>query len=128
MSNQTSLEDLLVDEEKLNKELLAGTVSKYVKIGKDSGDLIPNERYNDLISKKKIVVALLAQKARFELDMVEEEWLPPAEINEMTGVKTGTIYPAVRELTDDGIVSDDDGDYMIPSVKVEQAKEYLAED
>lgn len=42
MSNQSSLEDLLVDEEQLNEELLAGTVGKYVQIGRDTGDLIPN--------------------------------------------------------------------------------------
>lgn len=128
MPEQTSLEDLLVDEEQLNRELLADTVSEYVKIGKDSGDLIPEEKYTELTSKKKVVVGLLAQKARFELELVDEEWLAPAEISEMTGVKTGTMYPSVRDLADQGVVRDNDGDYMIPSVKVEQAKEYLAED
>lgn len=129
MTEQSSLEDLLVDEEQLNEELLANTVGEYVNIGKDSGDLIPEEAYNDLQSKEKIVVALLAQKARFELDMAEEEWLTPSELNELTGVKKGTIYPAVRDLAnDEGIVRDEDGAYMIPSVKVEEAKQYLAED
>jgi hypothetical protein len=128
MSDQTKLEDLLVDEEALNEELLAQTVGEYVQIGKDSGDLIPNEKYNDLTSKKKIVVALLAQKARFELDMVEDEWLAPSEISKLTGVKTGTIYPSVRDLADEDIVRGDDGSYMIPSVHVERAKAYLAED
>ena len=125
MSEQSSLEDLLVDEEQLNEELLANTVGKYVNIGKDSGDLIPTEAYNDLNSKEKVVVALLAQKARFELDMVEEEWLAPAVLSELSGVKKGTIYPAVRDLADEGVVRDEDGEYMIPSVKIEQAKEYL---
>lgn len=127
MSDQTTLEDLLVDEEELNEELLAGTVGKYVQIGKDSGDLIPNEQYNDLNSRRKVVVALLAQKARFELDLAEEEWIPPSKISELSGVKKGTVYPAVRDLVDEGIIRDDDGDYIIPSVKVEQAKEFLAE-
>lgn len=128
MSEQSSLEDLLVDEEQLNEELLANTVGEYVNIGKDSGDLVPKETYNSLNSKEKVVVALLAQKARFELDMAEEEWLTPAEISELSGVKKNTVYPAVRDLVDKGVVRDDDGEYVIPSVKVEQAKEYLAED
>jgi len=63
MSEQSSLEDLLVDEEQLNEELLANTVGKYVKIGKDSGELIPNSEYNDLASAEKVVVALLAQRS-----------------------------------------------------------------
>jgi hypothetical protein len=127
MSEQSSLEDLLVDEEQLNEELLANTVGKYVKIGKDSGDLIPNSEYSDLTSAKKVVVALLAQKARFELDMADGEWLSPSELSEMCGVKKNTIYPKVRDLADEGILRDGDGEYMIPSVNVEQAKEYLAE-
>jgi hypothetical protein len=127
MSEQSSLENLLVDEEKLNEELLANTVGKYVKIGKDSGDLIPNSEYSDLTSAKKVVVALLAQKARFELDMADGEWLSPSELSEMCGVKKNTIYPKVRDLADEGILRDGDGEYMIPSVNVEQAKEYLAE-
>lgn len=127
MSDQATLEDLLVDEEQLNKELLAGTVQKYAQIGKDSGDLIPNEQYNDLNSRNQVVVALLAQKARFELNLADEEWIPPTKISELSGIKKGTVYPAVRDLVDEGIIRDDDGDYMIPSVKVEKAKEYLAE-
>ena len=128
MSDQATLDDLLVDEEKLNEELLAGTVGRYAQIGKESGDLIPNEQYNNLNSMKKVVVALLAQKARFELDFVDEEWVSPSQISELSGVKKGTVYPAVRDLVEEGVIRDDDGDYMIPSVKVEQAKEYLAED
>lgn len=128
MSEQSSLEDLLVDEEQLNEELLANTVGEYVNIGKDSGNLVPKEVYNDLNSKEKTVVALLAQKARFELGMAEEEWLTPSDLSELSGVKKGTIYPAVRDLADKGVVRDEDGEYMIPSVKVEQAKKYLAGD
>lgn len=127
MSEQSSLEDLLVDEEQLNEELLANTVGKYVDIGKDSGDLIPNESYNKLNSREKCTVALLAQKARFELDMAEDEWLSPTELSELSGVKKNTIYPAVRELADEGVVRGEDGQYVIPSVKIEEAKEYLAE-
>jgi len=127
MSDQSTLEDLLVDEEELNEELLAETVGRYAGIGKDSGDLIPNEAYTELNSIEKIVVALLAQKARFKLDMAEEEWLTPSGISEMSGVKKGTVYPSVRDLTDEGVIRDGDGEYMIPSVKVEKAKEYLSE-
>jgi len=60
--------------------------------------------------------------------MVEDEWLTPAEISELTGVKKNTVYPSVRKLTDEGVVSDGDGQYMIPSVKIEEAKKYLSED
>ncbi|WP_276259903.1 hypothetical protein [Haloglomus litoreum] len=128
MSEQSTLEDLLVDEEALNEELLAETVGRYAQIGKDSGDLIPNERYNDLNSKRKIVVALMAQKALHELGMADDEWVTPSDISSMSGVKKGTVYPSVRDLDDEGILRSEDGEYMLPSVNLEKAKEFLAED
>lgn len=122
-------EDLLVDEEEVNEELLTETVIDYVQIGEQSGELIPKPAYDDLTAKEKIVVALLAHRARFGLDMVEDEWIKPGAIASMTGVKKGTVYPTVRDLADDGIArNSDDGGYMIPSVNVEQAREYLRGD
>jgi DNA-directed RNA polymerase specialized sigma24 family protein len=117
MSDQSKLEDLLVDEDELNEELLTGTVSRYAQIGRNSGDLIPDEQYNDLNSREKIVVALLAQKARYELALSEEEWLGPTEISELSGVKTNTVYPAVRDLANEGVLGNENSKYMIPVSK-----------
>lgn len=128
MAEQTTLEDLLVDEEELNEELLAETVGDFAQIGKDSGDLIPNERYNDLGSRKKIVVAMMAQKVRFELDLTDEERIGPSEISNLSGVKKNTVYPAVRELDNEGILRSEDAEYWLPSVKIGAAKEYLVEE
>lgn len=127
MSEKTQLEDLLIDEQQLNEELLADTVGEYANIGENSGDLIPNESYNNLGSKEKVIVTLLAQKAKFELDMVENEWLAPSEISALSGVKKGTVYPAVRDLAAEGIVRDEDGEYVISSAKISKAKERLVE-
>lgn len=128
MTDQSSLEDLLVDEEELNEELLVETVGEYVRIGRDSGELVPNPNYNDLTTAEKVVVSLLAQKARYELDMAEEEWLAPSGISELSGVKVGTVYPKVRQLVEEGVLQDDDGVYRIPSVNVERAKEFLRDE
>lgn len=125
MAEQTDLEDLLVDEEKLNEELLVETVGTYAQIGQESGDLVPNDRYTDLSSKEKIVVVLLAQKARFELDLDDQNMLSPSEISALSGVKKGTVYPAVRDLDDEGLIRGEDGEYRLPSVNLEKAKEFL---
>lgn len=126
MSGQKTFDDLLVDEDEVNEEILTETVINYVQIGEQSGDLIPKQAYDDLTAREQIVVALLAHRARFGLDMVEDEWIKPREISSMTGVKKNTVYPAVRELADEGIArNSDDGAYMIPSVNVEQARDYL---
>lgn len=125
MVEQAELEDLLVDEEKLNEELLVETVGKYAQIGQDSGDLVPNDRYNNLSSKEKIVVVLLAQKARYELDLDDQKTLSPTEISALSGVKKGTVYPSVRDLDDEGLIRGEDGEYRLPSVNLEKAKEFL---
>jgi DNA-binding IclR family transcriptional regulator len=61
--------------------------------------------------------------------MVEDEWLKPGAISSMTGINKNTVYPTVRDLADEGIVrNSDEGAYMIPSVNVEQACDYLEGD
>lgn len=128
MSEDSPLETVIADEQALNEELLAETVTKYARVGNETGSLIPEDPFNELDSKGKIVIALLAQKVRYELDHVEEEWITPSGISDMTGVKKGTIYPAVRALAEDGLVEDDDGKYRVPTVKLEAAKRFLEDD
>lgn len=125
---QKKFEDLLVDEEELNEELLVQTVGNYVKIGNESGELVPEDDYHKLTAKEKIAVVLLAQKARYELDLADEEWLSPAEISELSGVKTGTVHPAVRDLEDGGYANNEDGSYRIPTIKVEKTEKLLEGD
>lgn len=127
-SEQSSLQDLLVDEEQMNEELLTELLSDYVGIGSESGSLIPQPAFEELNAKQKIVVVLLAQKARFELDMVESEQLTPTEISEESGIKTGTIYPSVRDLEDEDIAVGNDGRYHIPSHNFTKAKQFIGED
>jgi hypothetical protein len=126
MSGKSDLEDLLVDEQELNEKLLAETVGDYVQIGKESGDLVPNERYRELSSKEKIIVTLLAQKARHELDLDDQESLGPTAISSLSGVKKNTVYPAVRDLDDEGLIRGEDGEYRLPTMNVEKTKEYLS--
>lgn len=126
-STHETLEELLVDEEEVNEELLKSLLSQYLKIGRQSGSLIPNKEFEELNAQQKIAVTLLAQKARYELDLAETEWLSPSEINDLIGVNTGTIYPAVRDLADENIADDDDGSYRIPTHNLERIKSYIEE-
>jgi len=124
-SSQSTLEDLLVDEEQMNEELLTNLLSDYVGIGSDSGSLVPTSAFEELTAKQQIVVVLLAQRARYELEMVESEQLTPSEISEESGIKTGTIYPSVRELEEDDIAVGNDGSYHIPTYNFTKAKQLI---
>lgn len=127
MKEDSPLKSVLVDEAELNEELLANTVTKYTRIGNESGSLLPQSEFNDLDARGKIVVALLAEKTLHALEMSDNEWLTPTEIAEMTGIKKGTVYPAMRDLARQGLVQDEDGEYRIPTVRLEDAKRYLEE-
>ena len=126
--NQKTLENLLVDEEQMHEEILHDLLEEYTRIGKQSGDLIPQDRFRDQTAKNKTLIVLLAQKTRSELDMVESEWMTPGEISTQSGVNQNTVYPTVRELDNEGLIEGDDGTYRIPSHSIEQVRDYIYED
>lgn len=123
--NQRTLENLLVDEQEISEEILHDLLTEYIRIGKQSGGLIPQQPFRDLTAKEKVVIVLLSQRARHELDMVETEWMTPTEISDQSGVKKGTVYPTVRELDNEGVVEDDDGSYRIPTHGINEAREFI---
>ena len=126
--NQQTLENLLVDEEEISEEILHNLLREYIQIGKQSGDLIPREPFQEIPAKQKVVIVLLSQQARNKLDMVESEWMTPSEISEQSGIKKGTVYPTVRELSNNGLAEDDDGSYRIPAHSLQRAREFIEED
>ncbi|ELZ96088.1 hypothetical protein C440_05345 [Haloferax mucosum ATCC BAA-1512] len=129
MSKQNhTLDDLLVDEDELNEELLYGLLADYIRIGNDSGGIILQPGFNNLNSREKSAIILLAQHARVELGKAENRWLTPSEISNASGIKKGTVYPAVRQLEDDGIAQNDDGSYSIPMYNLETIKSYIGGD
>lgn len=127
MDQDSPLQSLFVDEEELNEELLADIVKQYARITSESGNLVTKPAYKDLDAKGKILVAILAHKARYVLEHVEDEWITPTAIAEMTGIKKGTVYPAIRDLANRGLVQDEDGQYRVLSANLEDAKAYLEE-
>ena len=50
---QQTLESLLVDEREINREILHELLSDYVRIGKQSGELIPEKKVRRPHGKKE---------------------------------------------------------------------------
>jgi hypothetical protein len=117
------LDDLLVDEEEINEEILFETLNPYLKIGQQSGQIVFEKEFNDLSSKKKVLIALLGIRAMYELDKREEYKIGPKELSNITEIPEGTIYPKLRELDEDGISSsNDDGHYWVSNRTLSKAK------
>lgn len=126
VENEDPLDRLIVDENEINRELLASILDGIVTIGKQTGQIIRQSAFDDLVSKQQVAVLLLAHRVRYERDLVDSEWASPAEIAELSGMARGTVRPKIRELTDDGIAEDNDSKYRIPPHRF-QAVERLLE-
>lgn len=126
-NNQRTLEDLVVDEEELNEELLTEVLFEYIRIGQESGSIITQPPFHELSSTQKTAVILLTQKAKHELGLAESEWIGPTGIAEDSGMKRGTVYPAVKRIEEDqGIADNQDGKYTIPTHNLEKAKKFIS--
>ena len=125
MAQQSSLDDLLVDEQGFNESLLTDVLSPFVGIGDTSGALIPTEEFRELSSTAQTAAVLLARKAAHELGLSEDEGASPLEISEISGINHNTVKTAVRKLDEMDLVENDDGEYSIPSYIFDLAKDLI---
>ena len=128
MPQQTSLDDLLVDEEDRHEELLTTTLSPFLGIGDSSGALIPTEEFEKLSSVPQTALVLLGRKAAYGLDLADEEGATPKEISEISGINYNTVKSAVRELDEEGLVDNSDGCYTVPPHSYDQVKALIEEE
>lgn len=125
MSEQSSLNDLLIDEEEFNEELLVETLENFIRIGKNEGNLYPRTAFRDLNSQQQVCVVLLSQHAREQLGMAETQWLKPGDISELGGINVNTVYPSVRELDEKGLIEGDDGSYRVSPAKINDISRFI---
>jgi hypothetical protein len=119
------LDDLLVSGEEMDRKLVAEILSPYLKIDKETCNLRPLSSWDELKAYIKILLFLIARKAMKALGLgLPEEAALPAEVIRGTGLKSGTVYPALRFLLDRHRVVEQtaDGKYYIPSHAIEKAK------
>lgn len=123
-----SLDDLLVDEEEFNESMLTEVLAPYVRIGDDSGTFMPTDAFDSLSAAEQTAVVLLYRKAAHELDLSENDGGTPMEISEASGINYNTVKTAVRDLDDEGLVANDDGEYSIPGYNFDAVREFLQGD
>jgi hypothetical protein len=123
------LEDLLVDGKELDKKLVAEILSPYLRIDRQTLGIRPQGAWDDLKAHFKILLYLLARKAMKALDLnLPEESASATEIMVNTGLKMGTVNPALRELFRDGVVvQTEKRQYLIPNHAIERIKAMILE-
>jgi DNA-binding MarR family transcriptional regulator len=122
------LESLVVSGKDIDRKLIAQVLSPYVKLDKDDCNVRPVEGWNKLKAYEKIVVYILSRKAMAALNFnIPSEGASASEVARDTGLKTGTVNPALRELLDDRLVDQGkDGRYFIPNHAIEKIKAMLS--
>lgn len=125
----SELNDLLVDGKEIDKNFIAEILSPYIKIDKNTCEIRPLGKWNELKANVKIVIYLLARKAMVALELdIEEEAASNAEIINNTGVKTGTVHPALRELYNKRILEQTkEQKYYVPNYSLENVKAMISE-
>lgn len=128
MTQQKTLDDLLVSEDDLNEELLTEVLAPYVRIGDDSGAFIPTDEFESLQSTEKVAVFLLYRKAAYELGLADDEGATPLEVTEASGINHNTVKGAVRELDEENLVQNEDGEYSVPAYGYDSVQELIRGD
>ena len=127
MTNE--LEALVVSGRDVDRKLVADILAPYVRSDKDALNIRPQEAWNELKAQPKILIYLLSRKAMLALDFsLTAEGGTPSEVANDTGLKQGTVNPALRGLLDNRLVAQDkEGRYFIPNHAIERVKTLIAE-
>lgn len=123
------LEDLVVSGAELDKKLVAETLMPYLQLDKDSCGIRPTKEWEQLSQEQKILSYLLARKAMMALGFkLTAEAAKASEVIQATGLKSGTVYPILRNLLGDRIISQSkDQRYFVPSYAITQIKSMLSD-
>ncbi len=123
------LESLLVSGKEIDQRLVTEILSPYIRIDKETCDIRPLSAWGNVKAYVKILLYLVARKAMVALNMdLPEESTSATEIMHSTGLKKGTVNPALRVLFGNRIVEQTkERRYYIPNHALEKVKAMITE-
>ena len=129
MTEKSPLSKLLTKKEEVDEYLLYELLKDFIRIEEDSGELIFTKEYGKLSEKGKVLVVLLAQKARVRLRKAPKrfpkEELRPKEIEELSGVKSSTVRVSLMKLKGEGFIKPTEDGYFVPNYALPKIKTFL---
>jgi len=119
------LEELVVSEKKLDRKLVAGILSPYVRLDKDARNIRPLEGWLGLGIDLKILVYLLARKAMVLLQFgLEAEGAVASEVARDTNLKLSAVTTTLRKMYAEGILDRaKDRRYFVPNNVIDRVGE-----
>lgn len=126
MSNE--LDDLFVDGKEIDKKLVGEILRPYLKIDKNTCEIRPLGPWNDAKAYIKMLIYLMARKAMVAWGLNIEEAASNAEIISNTGLKKGTVHPAVKQLYEERTLEKTkEKKYYVPNHAVEKVKSMISQ-
>jgi hypothetical protein len=125
------LESLFVSGKEMDAKLVVEILKPFLQIDKETCDIRPLSSWNDLRAKTKILLYLIARKAMVAKGLpLTEEKASATEIMQKTGMRKGTVNPALRSLLEDDrlLEQSEDRKYQVPNFAVERVKAMISEE
>jgi hypothetical protein len=122
------LKDLLVSGKEIDKKLVAEILKPYLRIDEETCDIRPLSSWSDLKVNTKILLYLIARKAIVALGLpLPDEKASATEIMQKTGMRKGTVNPALRNLFEDRVIEQsEDKKYYVPNYAIEKVKNMIS--
>src|SRR5688572_5722380 len=93
------LQDLLIDTDEFDREVVAAALYPYLRIDRATGELIPLPPWERAPNDARVLLYLLAQRARSALALGPAgRGAAPAAIQRATGIPGGSVRPALQRL------------------------------
>ncbi len=113
--SEDPLQALIVDASEMDRQRIADALSGVAGVDK-SGRVIPLPGFQGLTARQKILAFLLGRHVAVLLNFADEQVIGPSALSRQTGMPHGTVYPTIRDLHEDRLVSQDadNGYYLAP--------------
>lgn len=123
-----ALKDLVASTSALTEETVEAIVSEFVRYDTDETELVLLPEFMGLSNSHKILVFLSALHGwRFVVEGDASVSMKPSELEEKTGIPGGSLRPALRNLTQQRLLADKDGAYLVKAASLGSIRKEIAE-
>jgi hypothetical protein len=106
MDSEDPLLDLVIDAVEVDRQRIATALRGVIAIDK-TGSVLPAQGFQPLNAQQKILAYLLGRKVAVLLELADQEAIGPKDLAASSGLAEGTVYPTVRKLHGERLVSQD---------------------
>lgn len=118
-----ALKDLTIDKSKATEEIIESIIKPYIRYDVNSKSIFFLPKSTELNNAKQILIYLVALKGWKFVTKESISWeISPSKLEEITGIKGGTLRPTLKNLKDTKMIVVNKGEYSIPDYNIIKVK------